>query len=174
MISHLSHRLADASAELEEERGKVEKGERRMEQVRGMLERGQIGGLDAAERMDGDFGDPNRVEQLERRCENLRAQLREAAKVMVPAEDRAANAVEEATQRAQRILAEVAAQRRAEDEAERVQRARLKAQRAAFQRERRPFAGGAGAAEGWEAVWAQDEADGVIRRGTEGSIVGVR
>jgi hypothetical protein len=139
-----------------------------------MLERGQIGGLDAAERMDGDFGDPNRVEQLERRCENLRAQLREAAKVMVPAEDRAANAVEEATQRAQRILAEVAAQRRAEDEAERVQRARLKAQRAAFQRERRPFAGGAGAAEGWEAVWAQDEADGVIRRGTEGSIVGVR
>jgi hypothetical protein len=174
LLSSLSQRLADTSAELEDERDKVERGERRREQVRGLLERGQIGGLEAAERMDGDFGDPNRVEQLERRCENLRAQLQEAAEIMVPAEARAANAVEEATQRAQRILANVAAQRRAEDEAEARARAQLKAERAAFRRERRPFAGGSAGAAGERSLPPYSEAGGPSVTRSTGYIVGVR
>jgi hypothetical protein len=148
-VSELARRLGDTQAQLEGERAKIARGERRREQVRAMLEHGQLGGLEAAQRMDGDFGDPAEAGRLERRVESLRAQLLDAQELMMVPEDRAANAVEAAAQRAQRVLADVAAQRRAEDAADRAARERMKADRAAFRRAQvtRPFAGGAGAGE---------------------------
>jgi hypothetical protein len=125
----LAQRLADVSAELEDERQKIERGERRMENVRALLERGQIGGLEAAERMDGDFGDPAQVERLERRAESLRAQLAEMAELMRSPQDRQHDAVAEAATRARRILAEVEQERRLEDEAEAAGRARIARER---------------------------------------------
>ncbi len=86
MMSGLAGRLADATAELEAEREKIEKGARRAEHVRGMLERGQIGALESVQRLDGDFGDSHRAEQLERRVESLRSQMAEGAQLMVPPE----------------------------------------------------------------------------------------
>jgi hypothetical protein len=161
LIHGLSQRLADTMAELEEERAKIAKGERRMEHVRGLLERGQVGGLDAAERMDGDFGDPAQAERLERRVESLRAQIADVTQIMVPPEARARNAVEEASLRAQRILAEVAAERRAEDEAEVAGRARMASERAAFyaaRGERRPFASRGDADAAGEDAWERERA----------------
>src|SRR5437868_6504320 len=61
MVSGLVSRRRDKEAELEDERAKIAKGERVTERVRGMLERGQVGGLDAARMLDGDFGDAQRA-----------------------------------------------------------------------------------------------------------------
>jgi hypothetical protein len=173
-MSHLSQRLADTTAELEEERDKVGRGERRRELVRGLLERGQIGGLEAAERMDGDFGDEHRVEQLERRAESLRGQIAEMAELMRSPQDRQHDTVQEAATRAQRILAEVAEERRLEDEADARGRARLKAERAAFRRSQRPFAGGSAGAAGERSLPPVTEYNGPSVTRSSGYIVGVR
>lgn len=106
MISDLSQRLADVQAELEAEHEKMAKGERVRARVAGMLERGQIGGLDAARMMDGDFGDAHWAEQLERRAGSLGRQIQEAAELMSPP-SRQPDPLEATGRRAHQILTEV-------------------------------------------------------------------
>ena len=106
-VSDLGQRLADKSAELAGELEKIEKGERVTERVRGMLERGQIGGLDAARMMDGDFGDAHRAEQLERQCANLKRQIDDASAMISPPQARRPDPVEAASRYARGMLAEV-------------------------------------------------------------------
>lgn len=148
-MSMLHGKRSEVAFDLEDEREKLAKGERVNARVRGMLERGQIGGLAASQMLDGDFGDAHRAEQLELRLTRLDRQIAEASELMVPPEARARNAVEEAASRARRILADVTAQRAADDEAEARGRAQLRAERAAFRTAggRLPFASRGGAAE---------------------------
>jgi hypothetical protein len=140
-ISHLAQRLADAEGELETERAKLAKGEQVSARVRGLLERGQVGGLEASRMLDGDHGDAHRAQQLAQRVDRLREQLAEAQALISPqAQER--TGVEEAASRARRVLADVTAQRQAEDAAEAASRAQLQRERSAFyaSRGRRPFA----------------------------------
>lgn len=143
-MSMLHGKRSEVAFDLEAERAKIAKGERVNARVRGMLERGQIGGLAASQMLDGDFGDAHRAEQLELRLTRLDRQIAEASELMVPPEAQARNNIEEASSRARRVLAEVTRQRRADDEAEARGRAQLRAERAAFRAAggRRPFGGG--------------------------------
>jgi hypothetical protein len=155
LMHELSQRLADTTAELEEEREKIGKGERRAERAQREHQAGRVDAWQMQRMLDGDFGDAHRATQLEQRAESLRRQIAETAQMMAPRAQRAPDAVEEAATRAQRILAEVAAERRAEDEAEAAGRARMASERAAFyaaRGERRPFASRGAAAEAgdWE------------------------
>lgn len=114
MISDLGQRLADAEAELAGEREKIAKGERVTERVSGMLARGQLGGLEAAQMMDGDFGDAQRAAQLERRADRLRRQLGEAQAMIAPPQERELDGVEAASRDAHRMFTEITRQRMAE------------------------------------------------------------
>lgn len=117
-MSMLHGKRSEVAFDLEAEREKLARGERVNARVRGMLERGQIGGLAASQMLDGDFGDAHRAEQLELRLTRLDRQIAEASELMVPPEAQARNNIEEASSRARRVLAEVTRQRRADDEAE--------------------------------------------------------
>jgi hypothetical protein len=144
----LAQRLGDAQAELESERSKIDAGVRHAERVRRDVEAGRIHGLDAVRALDGDFGDKERVELLQRRCERLASQILEVSEQITPAAARRQNAVEEAASRAQRAAAELVEWARAEDEAEDRARQQMAADRAAFRaawRERRPFVSSRGA-----------------------------
>jgi hypothetical protein len=188
-ISQLSMRLADTEAEIATEEDKIERAARRAERMHREHEAGRIGAFDIMRALgDSDEGDQATVDRLRRRADSLRRQIAEASEIMVPPEARAQNAVEEAASRAQRILAEVTAQRRADDEADARARAQLKAERAAFRRgERRPFGAGDGTehtgpdcqvcAEARRIEAARDTGDGSyaeITRGVEGGIVSIR
>jgi hypothetical protein len=117
MISDLGQRLADAEGELAAEREKIAKGERVAARVRGMLERGQLGGLEASRMMDGDFGDEHRAEQLERRADRLRQQLAAAQTMIAPQREQPADPLEAATRTAHDVFREVTRQRMAEAQA---------------------------------------------------------
>jgi len=106
-VSDLAQRYADKRAELAGELEKIGKGERVAARVRGMLERGQIGGLEAARMMDGDFGDAHRAEQLQRQCENLGRQIADVSAMIAPQQQRAPDPVESASRSAQQLLAGV-------------------------------------------------------------------
>src|SRR5260370_640239 len=97
-------RRRDKEAELEGERAKLERGERVSARVRGLLERGQVGGLEAARMMDGDFGDAQRAAQLERQIARLDVQLAEAQGMIAPQPPRAEDPLEAATRRARRAF----------------------------------------------------------------------
>jgi hypothetical protein len=116
-VSDLHQRLADKSVELAAERAKIEKGERVNARVRGMMERGQVGGLAAAQMMDGDFGDEARAEQLERQCDRLRQQIADTASMIVPPQERQLDGVEAASRHAHQVFAEVTRQRMADAQA---------------------------------------------------------
>jgi hypothetical protein len=92
--------------------------------------------------MDGDDGDAGKVRLLERRAESLRHQIADATEAISPPERQAPGPVEAATQRAQRILAEVAEELRLKDQAAAQARAQLARERTAFYaaRGRLPFA----------------------------------
>jgi hypothetical protein len=139
--SELHAKRGEVAAELEDERAKIAKGERVTARVRGMLERGQVGGLAASRMLDGDFGDAHRAQQLELRIARLDRQIAETSELVAPPEARARSGVEEAASRARRILAEVEQERRAEDAAEAHGRAQLGRERSKFYaaRGRRPF-----------------------------------
>lgn len=107
MVSQLGQRLADAEAELQAENEKIAKGERVTERVRGMLERRDVGALEASRMMDGDFGDAQRAAQLERRAGRLRQQLAEAQAMVSPAQERELDPVAEAGRHAHQVFAEV-------------------------------------------------------------------
>jgi hypothetical protein len=147
-ISQLSMRLAETEAELADEEAKIEKAARRAERTRQMHERGQIDAAGVAQRwLDTDEGDSQTVARLTRRADSLRRQIQETSEAMAPPEARARSGVEEASSRARSVLADVAALRRADDEAEAQGRARLERERSAFYgaRGRPPFASHGGA-----------------------------
>ncbi len=150
MTSQLSMKLADTEAELADDEDKLEKAARRAERTRQMHERGQLDVSGVIARMAAtDDGDETTVARLRRRADSLRRQIGEASEIMVPPEARARNAVEEASSRARRILADVTSRRAADDEAESASRTQLASDRAAFYgaRGRRPFASRGDAAE---------------------------
>lgn len=120
-MSGLGQRLADAEAELATEREKISRGERASARVRGMLERGQVGGLEAARMLDGDFGDAQRAEQLERQCGRLRSQIADTASMIAPPQERQLDALEAASRSAHAVFVEVTRQRMADAEAGRGQ-----------------------------------------------------
>ncbi len=107
LVSDLVRRRQDKEAELEGERAKLEKGERVSERVRGMLARGQVGGLEAARMLDGDFGDVQRAAQLERQIARLDAELAGAQSMIAPPQQRAEDPLEAATRRAHQAFVEV-------------------------------------------------------------------
>lgn len=117
MMSDLGQRLADAEAELAAELGKIERGERASARVRGMLERGQVGGLEASRMLDGDFGDARRAENLELRAERLRRQIADAASMIAPPQERQMDGIEAASRHAHQVFREVTRQRMADAEA---------------------------------------------------------
>ena len=130
----LSQRLADCESELAAENEKIERGERRAEQVRGMLSRGQIGAMEASAAMDGDFGDAAVVARLQRRRESLKHQLSDLTDLITPAQERAPDPFEQATKRAHAAFADATRSKLAE------------AQSRSARREPRPFASAGGLA----------------------------
>jgi hypothetical protein len=84
-LSDLSQRLAEVTGELEAEREKIAAGERHAARIERMRAAGQLGALEAWQRLDGDFGDQAVVERLERRQASLRRQLEGASMTVTPA-----------------------------------------------------------------------------------------
>jgi len=115
-LSRLSLRLADVSAALQEEQEKIERAERRAEQVRRMHERGQVRAMDIPNLL-GDEGDENRVRQLQHQEASLRRQLEEAAVAISPPSRRDPDPLEAASRRAHAAFVEVTRARMAEAEA---------------------------------------------------------
>lgn len=144
MLSSLMAKRADKTAELETEQAKIEKGERVTARVRGMLERGQIGAMEAHQAMSGDFGDASRAEKLEEQIARLDQRIAEAgAMIAPPHEQRQPDAVESAT-------------RAAHDEFRRVTAEMMAGKRPVPARGRRPFAGRGSVAVRSEVVTCQD------------------
>ena len=125
LVSSLHQQRQEKAAELETERALIAKGELETERVRGLLARGQIGGLAAHQRMDGDFGDAERAAKLERQIARLDERILEAAAMIAPPQERDPDPV-------------AAASRAAHDEFVRVTRAMLDGSRP-VPREPRPF-----------------------------------
>jgi hypothetical protein len=71
-----------------------------------MLERGQVGGLDAARMLDGDFGDAQRAAQLERRLGRAREQLADAQSMISPDAGRELDPVAQAGRHAHQLFVE--------------------------------------------------------------------
>lgn len=112
MVSQLSQRLGDTLAELQGEQAKIEKGQRRQEQVRRAHAAGRITAFDIA-RMDFGEGDPDVVARLERRAEGLRRQLAEASELISP-EQRAPDPLEAVNRTANEFFRATTRQRVAE------------------------------------------------------------
>jgi hypothetical protein len=106
-LYELQQRLGDVEAEAEAEREKIAAGAKRAEHVRRAYEAGQIRAWDIPAAL-GDEGDEGRMRLLERRAESLRAQIADVTEIMTPPQARPLNAVEDASSRARRILADVA------------------------------------------------------------------
>lgn len=118
-MSGLAQRLGDTLAELAAEREKIERGQRRQEQVVRAHQNGQITAFDIA-RMDFDEGDPGAVARLERRAGSLQRQIREASEAMAPQrtpEDPLEAASRRARQAGHEAFREVTRQRMTEAEA---------------------------------------------------------
>jgi exonuclease VII large subunit len=106
MTSELSRRLGDTLAELQGEREKIERGQRRSEHIMRAHQNGQISAFDIAQ-MDLDEGDPGKVALLERRAQSLQQQVSEAAERTVPQQEREpADPFEAATSRAHAAFVE--------------------------------------------------------------------
>lgn len=196
MLTDLGQRLADVEARLADEEAKLERSARRAERTRQMHERGQIDAFGIAARWQAevDEGDPAAVERLTRRRDSLQRQLAEAMQLMAP-QRAPEDPLEAASRRAHRVLAEVTRSQARERPAPQERPPFGSVSRFAGRstehtgddcwvcREgrRRDAARASGEVNvyqvppgGWEAVRAEDEADGVIRRGTEGAVLGLR
>jgi hypothetical protein len=106
LIGQLSQRLGDTMAELEAEREKIAKGERRHEHVMRAHQAGQISAWQIPDAL-GEEGDAQRAEMLERRAERLRQQIAETQEMIAPPERRQADGVDAASRAARATLAEV-------------------------------------------------------------------
>ncbi len=116
LVSDLVLRRRDKEAELEGERAKLERGERVAARVRGMLERGQVGGLEASRMLDGDFGDAQRAALLERQIARMDAQVADAQAMIAPAQQRDADPLEAASRQANQVFRELTRAKMAEAE----------------------------------------------------------
>jgi hypothetical protein len=101
MVSQLSQRLADVTAELEAEREKLEKGERRAERAQREHAAGRLDAWGMQRMLDGDLGDAHRAGQLERRAEGLRRQLEDAQAMIAPPSQRDPDPLESVNRAAQ-------------------------------------------------------------------------
>lgn len=107
LLSQLSQQLGDVTAAIQAEHEKLDKRERVAARAQAMLERGQIGALDASRMLDGDFGDEGRVRQLERRAGSLRDQIRQASEAAAPPESRQPDQFASANRAAHELFREV-------------------------------------------------------------------
>jgi hypothetical protein len=107
LISQLSQRLGDTTAELEAERDKIEKGKRRAQFAAREHAAGRANVSRMLAMMDGDDGDENRVAMLERRAESLRRQIGEAQNLIAPPQQRDLDPVEAAHRAAHEAFREV-------------------------------------------------------------------
>jgi hypothetical protein len=113
MVSQLALQLADVESELQGERERIERGERRAEHVRRMHANGQIRALDIPDAL-GDEGDPGRVGQLERRAQSLRSQIAAAQAAITPQQQRDLDPFEAASRAGHQVFREVTRARWAE------------------------------------------------------------
>jgi len=104
-LSHLSSRLAETQAELQAEREKIERNQRRQERIQRDHQAGRITVADIM-RMDLDEGDPGRVAQLERRAASLQRQLQDVSAVIAPSREQLADPLEQASRHAHREFVE--------------------------------------------------------------------
>jgi hypothetical protein len=107
LLNDLAQRLGDTVAELETEREKIAKGQRRQETAARMHASGRADVWQMQRMLDGDFGDPGTVERLERRAESLRRQIAEAQNMISPPQRRDLDPVEAATRAAREQFREV-------------------------------------------------------------------
>jgi hypothetical protein len=114
LIHELSQRLGDVQAELETERDKVAKGKRRAEIAAREHAAGRVDVFRMQAMMDGDFGDEDRVQALERRAQSLGRQLAEAQNLIAPPQQRDLDPVEQASRAAHEVFREVTRARWAE------------------------------------------------------------
>jgi hypothetical protein len=119
LLNDLSQRLGDTVAELEAEREKLVRGERRQEIAAREHAAGRADVWQMQRMLDGDFGDQGTVERLERRAESLRRQIAEAQAMIAPPQARDLDGVEAASRHAHQVFAEVTRARMAEAEARR-------------------------------------------------------
>jgi hypothetical protein len=114
MTSQLSARLAETLAELQAEREKIERGQRRQERIRREHDAGRISVFDIMNMPDVDEGDAARAEKLELRATSLRRQIAEASAMITPQRREAEDPLEAATRHAHRIFVEATRQRMAD------------------------------------------------------------
>ncbi len=139
LTTRLSQQLGEVEGELEAEREKLTAGERRMAHIRRAHEAGRLNPWQMMEQLGGDFGDADRVRQLEHQAQSLRGQLADAAAVVAPQPQCDLDPVEGALSRAR------SAGHEAFREATRAAMAAA-GQRPARQPEPRPFESGDGEA----------------------------
>jgi hypothetical protein len=106
LINDLAQRLGDTVAELEAEREKIKKGERRQEIAAREHAAGRADVWQMQRMLDGDFGDPGTVERLERRADSLRRQIGEAQAMIAPPRQRDLDPVEAASRAAHETFRE--------------------------------------------------------------------
>jgi phage head maturation protease len=160
LLHRLSQQLADTSGELEAEQAKIARGARRAAVARREHEAGRVSVWAMQEMLDGDFGDEDRVRQLERRAESLRSQMAQASAMIAPQQEQVTDPLEQASRHAHEVFREVTRSLMAEAQAG-VRPERLPAGKAS----RRPF-GGRGAGEIVRTVKVDDIR--VLRRGKGG------
>lgn len=107
LLYELSQRLGDTTAELEAERGKLEKAARRAQFAAREHAAGRADVSRMLSMMDGDDGDESRVAMLERRAESLRRQIAEAQDMIAAPQQRDLGPVEAASRAAHEVFREV-------------------------------------------------------------------
>jgi hypothetical protein len=199
LVSGLSMRLGDTLAEIAGEEDKLERSARRQERIHRDHAAGRITAFDIA-RMQGadiDEGDPRKLDGLRRRADLLRQQIAEAQEAISPPQARPLDGVESASRHAHQVFTEVTRARMAEAQTARPEpRPFASVSRGAAgtehtgpdcevcawaEAQEASRVGSTGEPNtyhmpltGWEAVRAEDAAENVVRRGTEGAIVGLR
>lgn len=121
LTSQLAQRLSDTVAELEAEREKIERGQRRQEHAAREQAAGRIDALQMSRMLDGDFGDEGQVRMLEKRAASIRRQLGEAQEMITPPRARDLDPLEQATRQANEVFRELTRQRIAEAQQSRPQ-----------------------------------------------------
>ena len=114
LLNELAQRLGDCVAELEQEKEKLARGERRQEIAAREHAAGRANVWQMQRMLDGDFGDQGTVERLERRAESLRRQIGEAQAMIAPPPRRDVDPLEAASRAAHEVFREVTRARLAE------------------------------------------------------------
>jgi hypothetical protein len=117
MLTDLGQRLADVEAEAAAERDKIARSARRQERIAREHAAGRITAFDIMSMGDADEGDVQRAEQLERRADLLRQQMGDAAALVAPRQELAADGVESASRHAHQLFREVTRSKMAAAEA---------------------------------------------------------